>query len=196
MGTISVSLPSDGSAASVSQYNTPITTIINAINGGLDNSNIATGAAISPSKISGLNPTNFSNPYKFFAYRSSTWTTATSAAAIVFNSTIFDTGTNYSTSTGSFTAPIGGFYEFFVTVGSGGSVRTLLSIYKNGSEFIRLYDSNTVTTGPLDVNGSCFLSLSANDTVQVFLTAGSAVTGGFGTTPYYTTFSGNLVSAT
>lgn len=51
MATISVSLPTDGSTASVSQYNTPITTIVNAINGGLDNSNIATGAAIATSKI-------------------------------------------------------------------------------------------------------------------------------------------------
>lgn len=42
MPTISVSLPSDGTAASVSQYNTPITTIVNAINGNLDSSNIST----------------------------------------------------------------------------------------------------------------------------------------------------------
>jgi hypothetical protein len=41
MGTISISLPSDGSAASVSQYNTPITTIVNALNGNLDSSNIS-----------------------------------------------------------------------------------------------------------------------------------------------------------
>lgn len=53
MATISVSLPSDGSAATVSQYNTPINTIVNAINGGLDNTNIVSGAAIDPSKISG-----------------------------------------------------------------------------------------------------------------------------------------------
>lgn len=51
MSTISVSLPSDGTTADVSDYNTPITTIVNEINGGLNNSNIAAGAAISTSKI-------------------------------------------------------------------------------------------------------------------------------------------------
>lgn len=41
MGTISVSLPSDGTTADVSDYNTPINTIVTAINGNLDNANIS-----------------------------------------------------------------------------------------------------------------------------------------------------------
>lgn len=53
MGSISVSLPADDSTADVADYNTPITTIVNAINGGLDNANIISGAAIDPSKIAG-----------------------------------------------------------------------------------------------------------------------------------------------
>lgn len=55
MGTISVSLPSDGTGADVSDYNTPITTIVNAINGNLDNSNLSAGAAISTSKLAADN---------------------------------------------------------------------------------------------------------------------------------------------
>lgn len=51
MGTVSVSLPSDGTTADVADYNTPITTIVNAINGNLDNTNIASGAAITGSKL-------------------------------------------------------------------------------------------------------------------------------------------------
>lgn len=51
LGNITVSLPSDGTTADVSDYNTPITTIVNTINGGLDNSNLASGAAISTSKL-------------------------------------------------------------------------------------------------------------------------------------------------
>lgn len=51
MGTVTVSLPSDGTTADVGDYNTPITTIVNAINGNLDNSNIASGAAIDGSKL-------------------------------------------------------------------------------------------------------------------------------------------------
>lgn len=51
MGVISVSLPSDGSTADVADYNTPINTIVNAINGNLDNANIVSGAAIATSKL-------------------------------------------------------------------------------------------------------------------------------------------------
>lgn len=51
MGTISVSLPSDGTTADVSDYNTPLTTVVNAINGGLDNANITSAAAIATSKL-------------------------------------------------------------------------------------------------------------------------------------------------
>lgn len=51
MATISVSLPSDGSTADVADYNTPITTIVNEINGNLDNANIKAGAAIAGSKL-------------------------------------------------------------------------------------------------------------------------------------------------
>lgn len=48
MGIISVSLPTDGSTADVSDYNTPITTIVGAINGNLDSNNIA---SVSGTKI-------------------------------------------------------------------------------------------------------------------------------------------------
>lgn len=41
MGTVSVSLPSDGSTADVSDYNTPITTIVNTLNGNIDSNNIS-----------------------------------------------------------------------------------------------------------------------------------------------------------
>lgn len=44
MGTISISLPIDGTTADVADYNTPLTTIVNEINGGLDGDNIADDA--------------------------------------------------------------------------------------------------------------------------------------------------------
>jgi len=51
MGTIAVSLPSDGETIDVADYNTPVTTIVTEINGNLDNANIKTGAAIATSKL-------------------------------------------------------------------------------------------------------------------------------------------------
>lgn len=58
MGSITVSLPTDGTTADVADVNTPITTIVNAINGGLDNDNIASGAAIDGSKLADATVTN------------------------------------------------------------------------------------------------------------------------------------------
>lgn len=51
MANISVSLPSDGETIDAADYNTPINTIVNEINGNLDNSNIDSAAAISGSKL-------------------------------------------------------------------------------------------------------------------------------------------------
>lgn len=51
MGVINVSLPADGDTIDVADYNTPITTIVNEINGNLDNDNIDASAAIAGSKI-------------------------------------------------------------------------------------------------------------------------------------------------
>lgn len=51
MGTVSLSLPSDGTTADVADYNVPITTLANEFNGNIDDANIKTGAAIATSKL-------------------------------------------------------------------------------------------------------------------------------------------------
>lgn len=51
MGTISLTLPSDGSTAEVSDYNTPINTIKDEFNGNIDNDNIKSNAGIAGSKL-------------------------------------------------------------------------------------------------------------------------------------------------
>lgn len=53
MANVSISLPADGTVATVSQYNTPLTVIANEINGNLDNTNIKATAGIDASKIAG-----------------------------------------------------------------------------------------------------------------------------------------------
>jgi len=58
MANISVSLPSDGETIDAADYNTPITTIVSEINGNLDNSNIASGAAIAGSKLANTSVTD------------------------------------------------------------------------------------------------------------------------------------------
>lgn len=54
MGTVSLTLPSDGQTIDASDVNNPLNTLAAEINGQLDNSNIKTGAAIDRSKIAGF----------------------------------------------------------------------------------------------------------------------------------------------
>lgn len=79
MGTVSVSLPVDGSVASVAQYDTPINTIVNEINGGLDNSNIAVSAGIDPAKLAGGSSAMLSA----WASWTPTWTNLTVGSGVV-----------------------------------------------------------------------------------------------------------------
>lgn len=51
MGTISVTLPTDGTTGEAADVNTPITTIVNLVNGNIDNDNISASAAIAASKL-------------------------------------------------------------------------------------------------------------------------------------------------
>lgn len=51
MGTINLSLPSDGESIDAADVNSPLNTIATEINGNLDNANIASNAAIAGSKL-------------------------------------------------------------------------------------------------------------------------------------------------
>jgi hypothetical protein len=51
MGVVSLSLPADGTTGTVSQYNTPLTTLQTEFNGNIDNNNIKTSAGIATSKL-------------------------------------------------------------------------------------------------------------------------------------------------
>lgn len=83
MATISVSLPTDGTTADVADYNTPITTIVNEINGNLDNANIKSAAAIAFSKISGGSDAALTAWTSF----TPTWT-ATGGTPVIGNGTL------------------------------------------------------------------------------------------------------------
>lgn len=53
MGTISVTLPADGDTADAADYNTPINTIVNAVNGNIDADNIEAGGVVPNALMSG-----------------------------------------------------------------------------------------------------------------------------------------------
>jgi hypothetical protein len=115
-------------------------------------------------------------------------------ATIVWSSTLFNTSNSYSTSTGKFTAPVTGIYQFqfqvmftsfnpaqirFFKTPSGGSQDTLSEVKSQGfSGIVHI------------LNDSRCVQLNVNDTVHVFKDTGTLVTN---TDKAFASFSGFLI---
>lgn len=143
-----------------------------------------------------LSTASLSNPYKFSVFRNSAWTDGNGAFTLItFDTETYDTGTNYSTSTGKFTAPAAGTYHFTAGLNvpvSNGSLH-IIALYKNGTEVIRGVQGTASSTGGLQDIISGDVKLALNDYIQVFH-QGSGGTGNAGAALTY--FSGFLISAT
>ena len=120
---------------------------------------------------------------------------------IKFQTVGVNQGSHYSTSTGRFTAPVAGFYQFnfngFGYLHSGASVGTTtvqITLNINGSNFIYLaYNLNSNGSGTTypELSGSAAVYLSANDYAQIFVQGGGVYAD---TSNQYTAFSGFLVA--
>jgi len=168
---------------------------INVTSGVFSTSNIIVDSNITTGN---LKTNKFSNPYKFSVYRNAALNSAASGSAVItFDTSLFDTGSNYSTGTGRFTAPVNGFYWFSAraSVGLGGTTRFFVNLYKNGTEILRGNDNVNVASTP---NGSIvtgIVSLSAGDYIQIYNYYGAAATAlEIGYPQCY--FQGMLISAT
>lgn len=112
------------------------------------------------------------------------------SGTIIYNNVVLNIGSCYSASTGIFTAPVSGVYQFNITAisAAGGYVET--AIYYNGLSTmvfnIRGSGGSPTTAG---AGGSFTYFMNATDTMRCAI-AGSASQYGFGP---YTTFSGFLV---
>lgn len=185
------------SAGLASQFNTNFDDIIDAFNNhrhsgvGTDAPNI-TISGVQNSTLVGLK-----NPYMFYAYRSSAWTTGSSVyAKVAFNAETYDVGNCFdSTTNNRFTAPVAGYYHFSTAIAfdtTAGSAY-VVSLYKNGAEIIRLFQSeaDNVNAFTMTLGGSATLLLAQSDYVEVYVYA-SGQTGFTGAT--LTWFQGYLLS--
>lgn len=200
MGIISVSLPNDGDTIDVSDYNTPITTIVNEINGNLDNNNIAAAAAIAGSKLANasVTPTKWTNPYCFKAYNSST--TALPDATItqvLFATEVYDYSNIFSGST--CTPTISGIYHFDFNFTIDGGIATPVDawaqIYINGVVVMsgpRFIPAGT--DGAVLVSGDLLVASGEGVTAHAYQNSAGAETTKTGVTN--TWFSGHLVHPT
>lgn len=201
MGQITVSLPSDGQTIDVADYNTPINTIVNEINGNLDNTNIVAGAAIAGSKLAdgGLATAKYADgsvtdekldaSIAVRAYRSATMSITSSGVKVAWNAENYDLGSDFSTGTGTFTAPVTGYYFVSATVGvsnldAGGQIYA--EIYVNGSLYSR--GTRVYSTGAGDDPASVvtdIVPVTAGQTIEIYATSSTTEDLQSGTTASY-----------
>jgi len=125
-------------------------------------------------------------PYQpaFMAYSVNSAATFTAGTTIVFDGASFNIGSNYSTTTGRFTAPIAGVYHFCRNQQSYSGSNQEVFFYKNGSQ---VNDTTSVfSVGSNGNNSSIYLSLAASDYVTVYQYSGTS-------NGDYNNFSGRLV---
>lgn len=195
MGTISVTLPSDGDTIDAADVNNPINTIVGVINGNIDNNNIASGGVATANLATGIQVVGKeSNPYKFSVYRNTDQTvTASTEIKVQLNAENFDTNSNFDSSTNyRYTAPVNGFYFFSGHATNNGNGDFYVVLYKNGSAF-RNGTRTTIATGLTAGVVTELIQLSATDYIELFVYSGNTtIVGGAGSTY----LSGFLVSAT
>lgn len=114
----------------------------------------------------------------------------TGPAVIVFNEITMNRGSNYSTTTGRFTAPVAGIYSFDCSV-MWNSLEPKAYMRVNGTAWVYDYqESHTSYAGWWHNNLRLTISLAAGDYVDVY---NYGTTASYGTASIHTWFSGYLL---
>ena len=117
-----------------------------------------------------VTPVQIYNPYKFSAYRSGAQTP--NGSAVIFNNEIFDTNSNFNTTTGAYTIPVSGFYQINASltyVVTAAPQDPSITLVKNGSpsegygHFVQMYNG----TSNSSVSISVFRQFVAGDVLTV-----------------------------
>lgn len=179
MATVSPRQINQGESIVPALWNDPINTVADELNGGIDNANIASDAAIDGSKLA-TNTQIAMKPllaYKFSVYRAAALNSANTFTAVAMDTKLYDTSTNIDvvTNKGRFTAPVAGTYHFSGSAGNSAASGTAIhaKLYKNGSAVkAGSYNGAGTSTGWIShVSGDVLLAV--NDYVELYFIGGS-----------------------
>jgi len=164
-------------------------------------SNGVTVATINSSGLSMNSGTLATNAPTFDAKQNTSQTGIAAATwtKVILNGTNWNIGSGYDTSTGTFTAPQSGYYQVNATLyltwsGSGSAVG--IGFYKNGSlHRLNVWSGSAilVTGGVWDL--SSMVSLSENDTLELYVYIGTATNTSITATSPHQSFNATLVKA-
>lgn len=132
--------------------------------------------AVTAPKLSGIDRSNLttdSNPYKFSVYNNANQTVSTgSNQKLSFNTEIFDTNSNFSS--GTYTAPVDGFYEFAGAATSNSTAYIIVFLYVNGNQLFQGVRNYTGTGNGSSTLSVPFLQLNAGNTVELYVYSDTA----------------------
>jgi hypothetical protein len=102
----------------------------------------------------------------FSAYQSSAQTLSSGASTkITFTTEAFDTNNNFASS--AFTPTVAGYYQLNCGITNGSATVMILMIYKNGSLFYRIQNTNPSTVATLSGSNLMYLN-GSTDYVEVY----------------------------
>lgn len=202
---------SPGAVVQASDHNTQGSLLGAVINGGIDNNNIATGAAIATSKladdagittakIADLNVTTgklangaatsekLGATIACRAYRAAAWTWTTTLSKISLDTENFDLGSDFDTGNSRFVAPVTGYYHIDAGAGTasvGDGVNFELYIYVNGAEYLKSTNYGTTAGGSPSTNASTVAYVEAGQYIELYRDASTTITGAVGSSATY-----------
>lgn len=144
------------------------------------------------------NVTAVKNDYKFSAWRTGALNITTTGVTVPFDTEVFDTTSNFNNSTGTFTAPIAGFYLFCcsVEIAATGSVTALQTELQVGGvtkyRFPRMGNAGALSVGS---GGAILYQASINDAFTILCTTAGA-TAAVNNSQARTWFTGCYISTT
>lgn len=146
-----------------------------------------TGGPYERVKINSSGIVTMANQPSFYAYNP---TNTTSGAVKIWQTTRQNVGSCYNTSTGVFTAPVAGTYQFQTFFHNATSANAQASFRLNGSDIMEMKFQFGTTPNYSTLTGSISLLLNAGDTISVFYASGTLT----GTNEAFSSFSGFLQS--